>query len=117
MRKIASPKELQAELVALIDYCDGHQPSREVVASKLQKLASRVVHEWDPERNCIIYATRDRERHGFPGPQVSKTTHFRGTLTEVKAKAQEILREVQEDGQTDWMVIAENNGTTLYACY
>jgi hypothetical protein len=42
MRKIASPKELQAEIRRLLAYVSEGQPSREVLAQELHGLASRV---------------------------------------------------------------------------
>jgi hypothetical protein len=42
MEKIASPQELASEIQRLVDYCQGPEPSREVLATELQKLATRV---------------------------------------------------------------------------
>lgn len=42
MKKIANTQELTAELNRLLDYAGSHQPSREVLASELQKLSFRM---------------------------------------------------------------------------
>ena len=41
MKKFASPNELVSELRSLLAYAEGHQPSREKLASGLRELAHR----------------------------------------------------------------------------
>jgi uncharacterized protein YhaN len=62
MRKIASPRDLQAELHRLLAYSQGKEPSREVLASELRALADRVAakrQQLDPskalEGNAVAY--------------------------------------------------------------
>ena len=43
MRKIASPRALQAELQQLLSYCQGVNPSRQVLAEGLKRLAEETV--------------------------------------------------------------------------
>jgi hypothetical protein len=42
MQKIASPQELTSEIRRLLAYCEGVEPSRQVLASELNKLADRL---------------------------------------------------------------------------
>ncbi len=49
MQKVATPRELQAELQGLITFVQSSEkPAREVIASKLRTLADRVAGEWPP---------------------------------------------------------------------
>jgi hypothetical protein len=47
MDKIASPKELQAQITELLVYSQGAAPSREKIASDLRDLAARVTRSSD----------------------------------------------------------------------
>jgi hypothetical protein len=51
MRKIASPMVLQAELRCLLEYSQGQNPSRKVLASRLRVLAEEVASETEASAN------------------------------------------------------------------
>jgi hypothetical protein len=59
MRKIAGPQDLQAELQRLLAYSQGENPSRQVVARELRKLAVRVAPPDLPEVGAPIFGPRD----------------------------------------------------------
>jgi len=66
MQKIASPRELQAELKSIIAFVHASEkPDRQVVASKLRELADRI----SGERFELVYGTGGT---GGPYPDLEK---------------------------------------------
>jgi hypothetical protein len=69
MQKIASPKELQAELRELMSYCqNSEQLSRKDVATKLQKLADKLGASKEEQTPKYQAATLDEANRAAGGP-------------------------------------------------